>query len=258
MTTNVRDLALLDAILSQTENVLPAIDLQGMRLGLSQPYAAEVLDRRTAAVIDDAIALLKQLGARIIEADIPDLATLTQPAAWPTTAYEVAMEMPRYMAHRGTSVTIEELEKNIVSPVVKERFAPRLYDEVRQTEQYREAMRVHRPALQAAIQAYYDEHRVAAMLFPTTPFPATRLNGEDPDMEINGRPVENGFGHIMDHTVHQSAAGVPSLTVPAGLTPDGLPVGLSFDGPMGSDRLLLAIAQAFEAARGPLPLPPLS
>ena len=75
-------------------------------------------------------------------------------------------------------------------------------------------------------------------------------------MEINEKLVTNGFGHVMDHTIHQSAAGVPSLTLPAGLTSDGLPVGISFDGPLGSDRTLMAIARAFEAARGPLPPPP--
>jgi mandelamide amidase len=75
-------------------------------------------------------------------------------------------------------------------------------------------------------------------------------------MEINGKHVPDGFAHIIDHTVHQSAAGVPSLTLPAGLTADGLPVGLSIDGPLGTDRRLLAVARAFEAARGPIPPPP--
>ena len=256
MATTVDDLALLDAILSGTENRLPQIDISGLRLGLSSPYSEEVLDERTAAVMQDALALLRDLGAVIVEADIPGLSAMTHRAAWPITSYEVAVEMPRYLAHRGTEVTIDDIVKNIASEVVKERFSPKFYDQTGQRAKYEEVMQTHRPALQAAIQAYYDEHLVVAMLFPTTPFPATRLNGEDPDMEINGKPVTNGFGHVIDHTIHQSAAGVPSLTVPAGLTSDGLPVGINFDGPFSTDRTLLAIALAFEAARGPLPPPP--
>jgi mandelamide amidase len=256
MATTIDDLALLDAILSGTENQLPKISLSGMRLGLSSPYSEEVLDERTAAVMKDAVSLLRDLGAVIVEADIPGLTAMTHRVAWPITSYEVAVEFPRYLAHRGTTVTIDEIINNIASEVVKERFSPRFYDQTGQRAKYEDAMKSLRPALQAAIQAYYDEHQVVAMVFPTSPFPATRLQGENPDMEINGKHVPEGFGHIIDHTVHQSAAGVPSLTLPGGLTSDGLPVGISFDGPLGTDRTLLAIARAFEAARGPFPPPP--
>ena len=256
MATTINDLALLDAILSGTENQLPKISLSGMRLGLSSPYSEEVLDERTAAVMKDAVLLLRDLGAVIVEADIPGLTAMTHRVAWPITSYEVAVEFPQYLAHRGTSVTINEIIKNIASEVVKERFSPRFYDQTGQRAKYEEVMQSQRPALQAAIQAYYDEHQVVAMIFPTSPFPATRPQGENADMEINGKQVPDGFGHIIDHTVHQSAAGVPSLTLPAGLTADGLPVGISFDGPLGADRTLLAIAQAFEAERGSLPPPP--
>ena len=256
MATTVDDLALLDATLSGTENRLPKISLSGLRLGLSSPYSEEVLDERTAAVMKDAVSLLRDLGVVIVEADIPGLLAMTHQVAWPITSYEVTVEVPRYLARRGTKVTIDDIIKNIASEVVKERFSPRFYDEAGQRSKYEAVMRRHRPALQAVIQAYYDDHQVVAMLFPTSPFPATRLQGEDPGMEINGKHVPDGFGHIIDHTVHQSAAGVPSLTLPAGLTADGLPVGLSIDGPLGTDRTLLAIARAFEAARGPIPPPP--
>jgi mandelamide amidase len=60
---------------------------------------------------------------------------------------------------------------------------------------------------------------------------------------------------VINNTVHQSASGIPSLVVPAGLSDEGLPVGLSFDGPLGSDRQLLAIGHAFEEVRAAFPLP---
>lgn len=41
--------------------------------------------------------------------------------------------------------------------------------------------------------------------------------------------------------------------LPAGLSADGLPVGLALDGPLGSDERLIAIGIAFEAVPGPLP-----
>ena len=53
-----------------------------------------------------------------------------------------------------------------------------------------------------------------------------------------------------------SNAGIPGLTVPAGLGPStGLPVGLSLDGPRGSDERLLAIGMAIERGLGRIPPP---
>lgn len=54
-----------------------------------------------------------------------------------------------------------------------------------------------------------------------------------------------------------SNAGIPGLSLPAGLTGEGLPVGLELDGPLGSDRRLLAIGVAFEKVLGALPAPTL-
>jgi amidase len=45
-----------------------------------------------------------------------------------------------------------------------------------------------------------------------------------------------------------SATGLPAISVPAGFTPDGLPVGLQLVGRWRADWPLLAVAHAFEAA----------
>ena len=84
---------------------------------------------------------------------------------------------------------------------------------------------------------------------------APPLMEDTADLVINGELVNHGFGAVINNTVHQSAAGIPSLVIPVGLTEDGLPVGLSFDGPPGSDRRLLAIGKAFERLRCEFPRP---
>jgi indoleacetamide hydrolase len=43
--------------------------------------------------------------------------------------------------------------------------------------------------------------------------------------------------------------------LPAGLTLGGLPVGIEFDGPVGTDRTVLALGVAVERLLGPLPNP---
>ena len=46
-----------------------------------------------------------------------------------------------------------------------------------------------------------------------------------------------------------------NLKFNAGLTPEGLPVGLELDGPMGRDRQLLAVAAAVESVLPRMPAP---
>jgi amidase len=47
-----------------------------------------------------------------------------------------------------------------------------------------------------------------------------------------------------------SATSCPAISVPAGFTPDGLPVGIQLVGPLGDDVALLQLAREFERASG--------
>ena len=46
----------------------------------------------------------------------------------------------------------------------------------------------------------------------------------------------------------------PAITIPCGLTSDGLPIGMQLVGPMFDDALVLRAARAYEQAR-PIPRP---
>ncbi len=51
--------------------------------------------------------------------------------------------------------------------------------------------------------------------------------------------------------------GQPAVSVPCGLTHEGLPAGLQIIGARGADALVLRAARAYESARGPFAAPPL-
>lgn len=262
MANSVTDLALLDAVVSgerwslEEPGSLDELDLKRIRIGRPRGAFCAALDDRVAAVMDLAADLLAERGAIIIDADIPDLHELTPKCAWPISSYEVPRDIHAILAHRGTDVSIETIVAGIASPVVRERFNPPSVSLEELEPPYRVAMNEHRPRLQAILQNYFDDHELAAFMYPTTPIPAAAINEDYADVEINGELVKHGFGHSIDNTVYQTAAGIPSLTVPGGLTSDELPVGVGFDGPTGSDHRLLAIGRAFELARGPFPRPP--
>jgi amidase len=80
--------------------------------------------------------------------------------------------------------------------------------------------------------------------------------------EINGRPLQT-YPDWMASAYLISATGLPAISVPAGFTAGGLPVGLQLVGRRHGDWDLLAVAHAFESATGyaatvPASTPPLT
>ena len=86
--------------------------------------------------------------------------------------------------------------------------------------------------LQAAYRQAFVDNGLDALVLPTTPLPARQI-GQDETVELNGRPVPTFFTYIR-HTDPGAGAGIPGLSLPAGLTRDGLPVGLELDGRRGA------------------------
>jgi mandelamide amidase len=74
-------------------------------------------------------------------------------------------------------------------------------------------------------------------------------------VQLHGQEVSTFLTYIRN-TDPSSNAGLPGLSVPIGLTTDGLPVGLELDGPAGADRLVLELGYALEKSLGTLPPPP--
>ena len=148
------------------------------------------------------------------------------------------------------------LAGRIASPDVKGLFAsaivPGAKDAVPQ-KAYLEALAA-RPALQQLYAETFRKHRIVALAFPTTPLPAAPI-GDDEKTKLNGADVPT-FPTFIQNTDPGSNAGLPGLTVPAGLGPaTGMPVGLSLDGPRGSDERLLALGLAIEELLGRTPPP---
>jgi amidase len=65
--------------------------------------------------------------------------------------------------------------------------------------------------------------------------------------EVAGEPVRTYLDWMRSCSL-LSAAGVPAMSVPAGFTPDGLPVGLQIIGAPRADLRVLEVGHAFEQA----------
>lgn len=89
---------------------------------------------------------------------------------------------------------------------------------------------------------------VDALLTPTTPAPAIPL-AQTGLMQHNGRPADP-FPTFVRYTFGVSVIGLPAISVPAGLTGDGLPVGVQLIGAHHAESALLRLARAFELTAG--------
>jgi aspartyl-tRNA(Asn)/glutamyl-tRNA(Gln) amidotransferase subunit A len=76
------------------------------------------------------------------------------------------------------------------------------------------------------------------LIAPVAPTPAFKIGENSED------PVKMYLADVM--TVPASLAGLPALSVPAGTSSDGLPIGVQLIGKMKDDALLLALAASIE------------
>jgi amidase len=83
------------------------------------------------------------------------------------------------------------------------------------------------------------------LLLPVSQVPPFPADQEYPT-EINGRPMET-YLDWMRSSYLITVTGCPAMSVPAGTTPAGLPVGVQIVAPHGAERRLLEVAAAFEA-----------
>ncbi len=249
----VADCALLDGIVTGGPTSLAPINLEGLRLGVPRGHFWDDLDAEVEAILADALARLAAAGVVLVEGDMADVAALDAAAGFPVALYEFVTDLDRYLAGHATGLDFAGVAAQVKSPAVKKVVDALLGPDAVPEAVYREALIKHRPALQDAYRRYFAERGVAAMVFPTTPLPAAKV-GEDDTVLLNGKAVPTLATYIRN-LGPGSAAGIPGLSLPAGMTSAGLPIGIAIDGPQGADQQLLTICLAIESALPRLPAP---
>lgn len=103
-----------------------------------------------------------------------------------------------------------------------------------------------RTALSERMRVFFQGHDV--LMLPTSQVPPFPADQEYP-AEVDGRPMSTYLDWMRSCYVI-TVTGCPAISVPAGQTADGLPVGVQIVAPFGDDRRLLEVAAAFETVRG--------
>lgn len=249
MARNVADLALLDAVITGS-GPLPDVELSTLRIGLPAPLWAGL----EYALEDVARAALKRLdaaGVTLVPVEMPDLLDLNAKVGSVIAIHEARDDVPAWLvANHAPVQTVAEIAARIASPDVRAAYDAILAAPF--VNQYQTALTVLRPQLQQHYAQTFAAHRLDALLFPTTRLtavPIDDINGSSAVTINGGAPIDE-MNAFLRNTDPASNAGIPGLSLAAGLTINGLPVGLELDGPLGSDRRLLAIGVAFEQLLG--------
>jgi len=187
------------------------------------------VDTDVATVFEDAARAFRGLGARL-EATSPDLSDVPEIVRLSRGFLMVARHADKVAQHRDR-----------LQPGLVENTEAGLAMSARDIAQGE----LLRGKLWQTVQAFFETHDL--LLTPTAAVPPFPVEQPHP-MEIDGRPV----GKAMQRsflTYAFSVLGLPAISIPAGFTRDGLPVGLQIVGRRRQEAMVLRAAAAFEKAR---------
>jgi mandelamide amidase len=226
----------VDQVCAATTDDAEPADVEALRVGVPRGgyYDAVAPDVRPA--IDAALSRLVERGVELVPVDLTEAAAANAACAMPVVLYESVRELAVFLARRpAIDLDVRELIARMSDGPERAALERELGPDAVTGEAYRVALVQERPRLQRAFAAALAE--VDALVLPTVRIAAPRVADID----------EDTFTTMIANTDASSNAGLPSLSVPAGDTAEGLPVGLELVGSFGADRRLLRIGEAVEA-----------
>jgi aspartyl-tRNA(Asn)/glutamyl-tRNA(Gln) amidotransferase subunit A len=193
-----------------------------LRIGVPRKFFFDDLDSEVAAGIEKAIDVFRELGAEIreMELEVSTDRTLSSAEAWAFHEPMVARSPELYQP-----VTLARIKSGADAGVAA-------------------ALRARREleAMRHAIASAFEQ--VDILLTPTVPIPPPKIADlrEHPE---NLRPQEL---IMLRNTRPFNVWGIPAISVPCGLTRNGLPIGVQIAAASWREDLLLQSAYAFERA----------
>ncbi|MFM6926871.1 MAG: Asp-tRNA(Asn)/Glu-tRNA(Gln) amidotransferase subunit GatA [Bdellovibrio sp.] len=265
MVSSVKDAALTMEVISghdpmdstSSQKLVPqwsqnlTTDIKGMKIGVIKEYQKGVLDNDTQNTFDHAVAVLKQLGAQVVELSIPTV-EYAVPVYYLIATSEASSNLARYDGVRYgyradfpslSGVDLEEFYSKTrgegFGAEVKRRIMLGTYclSSGYYDAYYNKAGQVRRLLTNEFIAAF---KQCDAIVSPVSTSPAFKLN------ELIHDPLAMYMNDIF--TTSTNLAGLPGMSVPFGLSASGLPIGIQLTAAHFEEQKMLDVAAALESA----------
>jgi indoleacetamide hydrolase len=257
MARTVEDCALLDAVVTGGPHATAIRDtnLKGVKIGFAPKQHLDLIDAEVEHAFRLSIQKLKDAGAELVELDLgEDFVALALEANWPIFWHETMPHIKEYLEESHAPVTFEQIYDGLgenVRVYWSEGVVPNGPNYVSK-EAYFKSLNVHRPSLQKRYAECYRSNSIDALVFPTTPSVAPRINAQA-EITIAGQLVN--ILTIGKNVLASSCAGLPGISLPVALSADGMPIGMEIDGRPNGDVDLLNLASRISAIIGGIPAP---
>jgi aspartyl-tRNA(Asn)/glutamyl-tRNA(Gln) amidotransferase subunit A len=226
---------------------LLSVDIKGKRLGVPRAWFGEGLAEDVRSAVEGAIENFRSLGAEIVDIELPH-AKYGIAVYYIIATAEASSNLARYdgvrygfraeESHELRQMYFKTREEGF-GPEVKRRIMLGTYvlSSGYYDAYYAKAQKVRTLLKQDYANAFA---KCDAILTPTAPSVAFKIGEKSDD------PLAMYLNDI--YTVSANMAGVPGISVPCGLSAEGLPIGMQLIGNFWSEGLLLNLASKYENA----------
>jgi aspartyl-tRNA(Asn)/glutamyl-tRNA(Gln) amidotransferase subunit A len=215
--------------------------MKGKTFGVPKKIFYENIHPDTQKVMEDALKEVRNLGANLKEVEVQNMEIAT------STGFNIVLAECVYL--------IEEYLKVFDPEATIDKYAEQFGPDVRpaivgsKTKPvpgyvYAKSVREDRNKMIAGFKGALSG--VDALLLPTTPLPACKI-GDDMETELLGKKVDT-FLTFIRNCDPISVVGYPAITVPAGYSKEGLPLGLQIVARPWEEGKLIGFGYSFEQA----------
>ncbi len=253
-TKNADDAALVMSVMSGRDTrdmttlpdffTLEVNDPKSLRIGLISETMDDSVDSEVKSAVHSYAEALRGLGHTVDEVSLP-LSKQALAMYYIIVPAEVSSNLARYdgirYGHRADNLSLAELYgRSRAEGFVTENKRRIMIGSYVLSSGFFDAYYQKAQRARTLLINQFDDlfSRYDILISPTAPTPAFGIGDNTSD------PVQMYLADVM--TVPASLAGLPAISVPAGVAASGLPIGVQLIGARRSDALLLALARSIE------------
>jgi aspartyl-tRNA(Asn)/glutamyl-tRNA(Gln) amidotransferase subunit A len=224
------------------------LGVQGVRVGVCPDFLGEGVEPAVRAAVAEALRVLEGLGCTVREVSLPH-ARYGIAAYYVAASAEASSNLARFdgvrYGRRAGADSIAELyaitRREGFGDEVKRRI---MLGTFALSAGYHEAYYGRAQKARRLIATDYEGvfTQVDVLVSPTSPTSAFALGERLDD------PLAMYLSDVL--TIPASLAGIPALSLPCGMTPEGMPIGLQLQAPFLAEETLLRVGAACEEAAG--------